>query len=274
MTEPSTGTVASLYRYPVKGLSPQPEDGFAVSVADGVPSDRQFALALGTTAFDPSHPEPLRKGFFLMLQRNEALARLRTTYDAGSGVLAVAMPDGTAHHFDLRRPEDRDALETLIERYVGTEAAAGRPRLVDAPGHKFTDLSAVSPVMMRAVSVINPASVQDLAARCGRPLDPLRFRGNVHVAGLAPWAEFDWIGREVAIGSARFRCVQRTQRCAAIDVDPVTGARDTALPKALVTAYGHADCGVYLEVLSDGAIAVGDAVRCGPAQEGAGAEMP
>ena len=92
------------------------------------------------------------------------------------------------------------------------------------------------------------------------PVDPLRFRANLHVEGLAPWTEFEWVGREIAIGSTRLRVTRRIRRCAATDVDPSSGARDLNVPLALRQAYGHADCGVYAEVLSGGWIARGDAL--------------
>ncbi|RYF09202.1 MAG: hypothetical protein EOO77_24375 [Oxalobacteraceae bacterium] len=60
--------IADLYRYPVKGLSPEPLTTMALSATEGLPFDRDYALALGTTAFDPGRPEPLDKGYFLMLR--------------------------------------------------------------------------------------------------------------------------------------------------------------------------------------------------------------
>ena len=49
-------------------------------------------------------------------------------------------------------------------------------------------------------------------------------------------------------------------RCAATEVDPDTGIRDLAVPRIIMDAYGHADCGVYAEVVAAGEIAVGDDV--------------
>lgn len=252
-------TVAELFCYPVKGLSPQAKSALDVSVDRGLPGDRKFALALGTTCFDPLNPEPLEKGSFLMLRRNDSLAKLSTWFDQDIGKLTIGQPDGTSFAFDLDDPEERRALESFFAGYIG-DACAGRPRLVEAEGHKFTDVSVMSPAMMRAVSVVNLASVRDLGERSGASLHPLRFRGNIHVEGLAPWVELDWVGQEVTIGSARFRCVLRTKRCAAIDVDPMTGRRDTNLTRALVSIYGHPDCGVYLEVMIQGTMQVGDRV--------------
>ena len=55
--------------------------------------------------------------------------------------------------------------------------------------------------------------------------------------------------------------VKRIVRCAATEVDPDTGIRDLAMPRTLMKTYGHADCGVYAEVIEAGEIAVGDVIR-------------
>ena len=71
------------------------------------------------------------------------------------------------------------------------------------------------------------------------------------------------VGREIAIGSgARLKVVKRIVRCAATNVDPQTGERDLAIPDTLLRTWGHADCGIYAEVIAPGDIAIGDAVRC------------
>jgi uncharacterized protein len=43
-------------------------------------------------------------------------------------------------------------------------------------------------------------------------------------------------------------------------VDPDTGIRDLAIPAALQRAYGHADCGIYAEVVMPGEIALDDQI--------------
>ncbi len=261
-------TITALYRYPVKGLSSQAEARVAVTADAGLPDDRRFALALGTTTFDPAHPEPLEKGHFLMLRRNEAMAALSTRFDADGGTLSIAAPrrgdppvaDQAADLVaDIATPAGRADVERFFDDYLG-DACRGGARLVEAAGHKFTDVSHLSSAMMKAVSVVNLASVRDLGHRTGLTIDPLRFRANIHLEGLPAWAEMDWLDGDVAIGSARFRCVRLTQRCGAIDVDPATGARDMNLTKALVSLYGHPYCGVYLEVVGDGAFGLGDPV--------------
>ena len=92
-------------------------------------------------------------------------------------------------------------------------------------------------------------------------MHPLRFRGNLQVEGWPAWHEFDLLNREISIGpSARLKVVKRIVRCAATEVDPDTGIRDLEIPRTLMKTYGHADCGVYAEVIEAGPIAVGDPV--------------
>ena len=39
-----------------------------------------------------------------------------------------------------------------------------------------------------------------------------------------------------------------------------TGIRDLHIPRTLMQAFGHMDCGIYAEVIAAGEIAVGDCV--------------
>lgn len=255
--------VVSLYLYPVKGLSPQEADRLAVTPDAGLGDDRRYALALGSTNFAPDDPAPLDKRHFLMLQRNESLAALKTRVDTVSAMMSIETPSGEQISADFGDPQGRALVEDFFWAYAG-KACEGRPRLVEAAGHKFTDVSVVSPEMMKAVSVINLASVRDLGEREGRAIDPLRFRANIYVDGLPAWDELGWVGRAVSIGSAQFHCAMVTKRCAAIDVAPSRGVRDMHLPKALMAHYGHPNCGIYLEITAAGSFACGDAIAARP----------
>jgi uncharacterized protein len=117
-------------------------------------------------------------------------------------------------------------------------------------------------VASKVVSIINLASLAAIENVVGAPVHPLRFRGNVYVTGWPAWGEFDLLGREITIGkAARLKIVKRIVRCAATNVDPDTGIRDLSIPQALMQSFGHADCGVYGEVVAAGDVAVGDEIR-------------
>ena len=53
-----------------------------------------------------------------------------------------------------------------------------------------------------------------------------RFRGNVWLDGLEPWAEFDLVGRDIRVGAATLRVRERITRCKATTVNPETGRID------------------------------------------------
>ena len=92
----------------------------------------------------------------------------------------------------------------------------------------------------------------------GAPVDPLRFRGNIHVEGLAPWAELDLVGKVIESPSGlRLKATKRIERCAATNVDPASGLRDLDIPRTLMRRLGHMDCGVYADVVSGGPISEG-----------------
>ena len=89
----------------------------------------------------------------------------------------------------------------------------------------------------------------------------MRFRGNVYVEGWPAWSELDLVGKILTIGNARLKVVKRIVRCAATNVDPSTGLRDLEIPPTLLRQLGHADCGIYAEVIDGGEIAPGDQIE-------------
>lgn len=249
-------TVAALHRYPVKGLSPEPLTAAALTAGNYFPGDRLFAVENGPSGFDPAAPVHQPKIKYLMLMRNEALARLQTSYDDATGVLTIREGDREAARGDLATREGRLAIEAFFRRFLPKELR-GPPKVLAAPeGYRFTDSRS------GYVSLINLASVAAVEDMVGAPVDPLRFRGNLHVTGLPAFAELDLVGSELATDAGlRLKVTKRIVRCAATNVDPVTGERDRAIPEALQKHLGHADCGIYAEVVSGGEVRPGDVLR-------------
>jgi uncharacterized protein YcbX len=254
MTE--TAKIQSIYRYPVKGLSPEPLARTQLGVGTTVPGDRLYAIENGPCGFDPAAPRYHPKQHFLMLMRHERLAALRSRFDDASHTLVIDADGREAARGDLHVPEGRTAIEQFFADYCAGDLR-GPPKLLHAPGFSFSD------VARKVVSIINLASIAALENAVGAPVHPLRFRANVYVNGWPAWREFDLVGRQIAIGkNARLKIVKRIVRCAATDVDPDTGIRDLSIPQTLRRTFGHADCGVYGEVIAAGDIAVADAVVC------------
>ena len=245
--------VARLQRFPVKGLSAESLTRVVLSQGEGMPGDRRYALHVGTAPFDPDAPLWQPKTNFLTLMRDERLARLTTRFDPTTGVLATERDGKRVAYGDLGDPAGRTVIEQFFAAYAGA-ASRRTPRVVSATGHMFSD------VPEKRVSILGLESVRDLERVLRVAVDPTRFRANIHVEALPAWSEFGWVGREIRIGGARLRVVDRIERCAATNVDPRSGQRDVNIPRALEDAYGHAECGVYADVVDGGEIALGDGV--------------
>jgi uncharacterized protein YcbX len=257
MTNPAA-KISAIYRYPVKGLSPERLGRTTLSVGQTVPCDRLYAVENGPSGFDPANPAYLPKQRFLMLMSNARLAGLRTGFDPATHTLSIRLSGREAARGDLQTPAGRQAIERFLAEFCADELR-GPPKVLHAAGHSFSD------VARKVVSVINLASVAAVENAAGAALHPLRFRGNLHVEGWPAWQEFDLVGREIAIGpSARLKIVKRIVRCAATEVDPDIGIRDVAVPRVLMKSFGHADCGVYAETVAAGEIAEGDALVIRP----------
>jgi len=254
------GEIVAVSRYVVKGFTAEALADVAIMAGQGLPNDRRYAFALADTAFDEANPQPLPKTRFLTLARFARLAALKTRYDDASATLHLETAGRPLISGRLDDEAGRSAIEGALDAFMGTEIG-GRPRLVTAPGHRFTDVSVRSPAMMEAISIVNLASIRALAAKLGRPVDPARFRANLLVDGLEPWVERDWVDRPVSIDGLSFTGALGIRRCPATEVNPATAERDIPIPAELIAHFGHVEMGVYLYVRSNGTIAPGGRLR-------------
>lgn len=250
-----SATITALYRHPVKGFTPERLAAADLAVGEGFPCDRLYAVEVGPSGFDPASPSFVSKMKFAVLARIAEVAKAHTRYDEATGVFsarAEGLPDIDA---PLGTEAGREAFAGWLTAVLGDEADAPL-KVIAAPGTwRFMDHP------LGHVSIINLASVRDLEQRIGRPLDPLRFRGNLYVEGWEPWVENQWQGRTLAIGGATTTVFKPIVRCVATHVDPATAERDIDVVKALQDNYGHALCGIYVHTTAAGRIAEGDVVE-------------
>jgi uncharacterized protein YcbX len=246
--------IAKIYRYPVKGLSAEALPRVAVIPGEGLPGDRRYALAHGSTAFDPANPAWMAKHNFLMLAKNERLAKLETKFDDATTTLAILRNGRQVASGDLSTSTGRLLIEQFFAAFM-TGETRGNPKIVEAPGHMFSDTA------RKVVSLIGLASLRDLERVARAPVDPIRFRANLYFDGGKPWEEFEWLGRELVAGSTRLRVLDKIDRCAATTVNPKTAERDLQIPRLLMDGFRHVDCGVYAQILAPGDIAEGDALK-------------
>jgi MOSC domain-containing protein len=245
--------ITGLYRYPVKGLSPEPLPHVALEAGKTFPADRRYAIENGPSGFDPKAPAWLPKAYFLMLMRNERLAGLQTHFEDDTHVLTIRQDGKVAACGDLETPEGRAAIEQFFTEDFASDLK-GPPKVLSSEGHSFSD------VARKVVSIINLASLAAIEGLVDWPVHPLRFRANMYVNGWPAWHEFELLDRTLAIGDARLKVIKPIVRCAAVNVDPDTAVRDLEIPRTLGRRLGHADCGIYAEVIAGGTIGIGDEI--------------
>ena len=245
--------VIEICRYPLKGLNAERLERVTLSPEAGLPHDRRFAIAHGSTRFELGAPQWREKTYFLCLMRDEKLAQLRADFEPESGMMAISRGGKQVVRAKATEALGRAMIGQFFAGFMGA-AARGTPKLVEAGDQALTDTD------QPFVSIINLASVKDLERVIRAPLDPLRFRANFYIAGGPAWAEFDWVGREIGLGRARLEVIERIERCAATNVNPESAERDLNIPRGLQKGFGHVDMGVYARVVAGGEVARADSV--------------
>ena len=156
MSDDQTARVTGLYRYPVKGLSPEALDSVACSVGETFPFDRAYAIENGPRRFDPAAPRHLPKVTYLMLMRDERLATLRSEFDEASQTLTILRDGKQVARGKLDDATGRMIIEQFMSAYMNF-SLRGAPKVVSAPGHSVFPMC-----RSRCVHIVNLASVREL----------------------------------------------------------------------------------------------------------------
>src|SRR5262245_32697636 len=123
-------TIQSIYRYPVKGFSPESLPATELAVGQTLPADRRYAVENGPTGFDPASPAYFPKIRFLMLMKNERLAQLRTRYDDATDVLTVHHDGREVARGNLSTAAGRKAIEDFMAVFCADELR-GPPKVLE-----------------------------------------------------------------------------------------------------------------------------------------------
>src|SRR5215470_4195053 len=120
MSKAPPAEITGLYRYPVKGLTPEALPKVGLRVGQTLPSDRRYAIENGPSGFDPAAPSWLPKTVFLMLMRNERLAGLRSHFEDETHLLTLRRDGAVVASGDLETAEGRGTIERFfVENFAG-----------------------------------------------------------------------------------------------------------------------------------------------------------
>jgi uncharacterized protein YcbX len=256
--------VVALYRYPVKGFTPE-----ACVALNALPEGRIARdRVLGFRFADSSAPDGgwSKKHEFVALVNTPGLARLELRFDHRALRLRI-VADGDALVEGGLDPASRVRIASAVADFVlGLEENP----LSGHPGRLPLDLvgDGVTPRYQDSeagqITLHSRESLNAVAAAAGDPaLDERRFRSNVVIEGVDAWDEQHWMGRRIRIGDVQFEVVRPKTRCLATHANPSTGERDLPLMKTLVTAFGQKEPTFAVAMVPRGpvgAIRVGDDV--------------
>jgi uncharacterized protein YcbX len=242
--------LSGLYRYPLKSAAGESLQETTLD-ALGVLGDRRWMVV------------DAESGRFLTQRLLAQMTQLRARWQGAEQLLlsAPGMPDllvavpgaqaalrgVTIWRDSLQVPDAGEAAALWLSQLLGracrlVQVPEARARQVDTGYAEVGEKVAFAdgfPLLL-----IGQASLDDLSARVGRPLEMLRFRPNLVVIGSEPYAEDGW--KRIRIGELEFRVVKGCSRCIMTTLDPQTGERSADRePLSTLKTYRERDGEVY-----------------------------
>lgn len=272
------GTIARLFRYPVKSMLGETPDEIEVDDR-GVVGDRVYAL------------RDERRGDFAVGKRVGALMSCRAEHVATGGAPAIELPDGSRFTADdpeagahlsayLGRavtlwpagaqPEPPPDVETVADPEADLRATMAReanepmPDFGDLPPELFAHFAHPERRYVDAapILVLTSRSIETIAAAApDARIDVRRFRPSllIETDDEDAFPERGWIGSTLQIGEVVLALRVACPRCVMTTHGFADLPRDPTIMRRLVSEAGG-DLGVYATVESPGRIRVGDPV--------------
>lgn len=244
-----TGTVAHIWRHPIKSHGREALTSVALTENTTMPWDRTWAIAhegARTTGTEWASCANFSRG-----AKAPSLMAINVKLDEASEAITLSHPDRP----DITIHPERDAAKFLSwVKPLMPEDRAQSTEVMRVPGRGMTDSDFPS------ISICNLASHQAVEAHLNQSLSPIRWRGNIWLDALPAWEEATWVGKTIAIGSVELEIRQQITRCLATTASTKTGKRDADTLGAL-KHFGHQEFGIYGVVTKSGTIAHGDKAK-------------
>ena len=254
-------SISSINYCPVKSVSFQTMQSCEIRKDVGVVGDRIFAFSKGldlnqAKLFEKNLEE--RRGKWnkiLTLKNSPSLNKYNFLLDNNKLTLTQNNNDILTININ-----ETAKLELISNKLLELENSLQKPIFLmknkDIP---FFDTSISNKTLLtHSISLLNNKSIEDFKDKTNQEIEDQRFRGNICVDGIEPWEERGWIGKIIKINNVSFKVEKNIPRCVAINLKPNSDDNSINLLQSLKKTYNHFDMGVYLTVLEDGLIKIGD----------------
>ncbi len=255
--------ISSINYCPVKSISFQNINSCEIRKNIGIVGDRIFAfsknLELEKVELFEKDPQ-FRKGKWnniLTLKNSSFLNKYNFLYIENKLTLSIQGNDILT--IDVNQLEQRDLLSKKI---LELESSLKKPLfLMKNEESPFFDTSISNKTMLpHSISLLNINSIQDFQDKIDKKIESSRFRGNIYIDGIEPWAEQEWVGKVIKINNVSFKVEKKIPRCVAINLKPGSDDDSLNLLQFLKKTYNHFEMGIYLTVLGNGKINIGDKI--------------
>lgn len=256
--------VVSLYRYPLKGFTPELCNALTVLPEGRIAGDRALALRFANAPV--ADDQWCRKYEGVVLANTPGLARLKTQFDHQRLRLTI-LSDGKVLVAAGLDAAGREHIVAALTQYVtglDENPLRGHPERLplkligDGVTPRYQDNEAGQ------VTLHSRETIGSVAAVLGDPdLSEHRFRSNIAIEGVDAWAEQSWLGRRVRIGDVEFDVVKPKVRCLATHANPVSGERDLKVMQHLMTGFAQREPTLGVGMLTHGpggVIRIGDLI--------------
>jgi len=257
--------VCALYRYPIKGFTPESVQALTVLAEGRIAGDRALAFRFADSGLPPTAWS--KKYGFAVLVNTPGLAQLEGTFDPatqrvriahGRRVLAEARLDANG----------RTELAAAVASYVQTlpdNPLSNHPERLPlelvgdgaTPRYQDSERGEITLHSRESLAAIGDALGE-------RQLNEVRFRSNIAIEGVSAWSEQDWVGRRIRVGAVEFDVTRPKVRCLATHANPRTGERDQPIMQTLVRAFRQKEPTFAVALITSGPggeILVGDELR-------------
>ena len=256
--------ITSINYCPVKSVSFQTIDNCEIKKNIGIIGDRMFAFAKNLNfdqvkLFEKSPAE--RKGKWnkvLTLKNSPVLNKYNFLFKDNK--LTLTFKNKEILTINASELSERQLLANKI---VELENSLKEPIvLMKNDESPFFDTSISNKVdFVNSVSLLNIQSINDFKKKIDEKVEISRFRGNIYIDGIRPWEEREWIGKIIKINNVSFKVEKNIPRCVAINLKPASDDNSINLLQSLKKTYNHFEMGIYLTVLDDGKIEIGNKIE-------------
>ena len=246
--------LSQIWRHPIKAHGREELSHITLSEGRDMPWDRRWAIAHELATIDASDPKWMHCSNFSRAAKAPKLQAITASVDLQKQKITLSHPILRDLTIDPDDTADCGALIQWVMRISPSDRALPA-QVVRAPKRGMTDTDFPS------ISLINLTSHAAVAQQLDQEISHLRWRGNLILGGLEPWAELDWVGKRIRVGRAELEIREPIVRCMATAANTKTGDRDADVLRALNAGFGHQLMGVYGVVTKTGDIRQGDMVE-------------